>query len=925
MMLPHRDKWDAHYSTIDETVYIGRDVFVVVASTLSLYNAIELLTLISLTFKRRSGLYFWSILIASFGIIPYCLGWLIVYFDLTHDYVGMIIETVGWVLVISGQSFVLYSRLHLIVTDVKILRAVLIMIIINGLVWHSTMTVLLFGSEYSPSDNRRGFNNVFNIAEKISMSIFYLQELIISGLYIWKSMEILKTAFGNTRSMLYKLFTINFVIILMDIALLAIEFHDLYVWEQGIKLVTYSIKLKLEFAVLSELIEFVRNRSGTRSRPTKNSENQSTFVPLSSMHKGNTKGTTSSTRDFIHAGDSRTNTTIAATNPIPAAHHIFVREDSSSQNKRQLAIENAFARTTARQLQQVREHERNTLRSVINVDAFREAQMLLSAHRHLPLNFVTWPEYQALLTAVNPAVQEFLTDSGNTVAADLDRAYDAHQQSVKKWLEHARSLVHIAMDVWSSPQRKAYVAVHAQWVDEAYKPRKALLGLPNLRRSHAGAAMTPHLMEIIRKYHLAPRIGYFTGDNDAKNDTCLRQLAVGLSQEYGLTFDPVSSRTRCAGHIINLSLQAFLFATSEDALQAAIEQAQDEANDVTVSDALHDRIQSNTCQKSHGRRNKRNDTAGWRSIGPMDNIAVFIRNSTVRNDAWDDIAGKALGIDNITRWNSWFKLLDAAISQEGPLSIFLNQYHEELEDDILTHDDWQVLKMAHEFLQPFYQATLEQQMEWASIDQVLENMDILFLQFENAKVKYVNNARMVNSVHMGWWVLSKYYEESDKSPIYATALLLHPEKRRRYLDRHWAEEWRQTAIAGARRHWAKYKDRPLSSDSAARLSNERREVTPYERIKQSMSVLDEPGDEDEFEKFSETCHTYLAGYNPSTEFSFPIDLDLDLDLNFSHVALLTMEPLSLALGIIPLSIQLVNTITTIKNLVNAYRSAAKEL
>jgi hypothetical protein len=74
---------------------------------------------------------------------------------------------------------------------------------------------------------------------------------------------------------------------------------------------------------------------------------------------------------------------------------------------------------------------------------------------------------------------------------------------------------------------------------------------------------------------------------------------------------------------------------------------------------------------------------------------------------------------------------------------------------------------------------------------------------------------------------------------------------------------------------------------------------------------------------SETCHTYLAGYNPSTEFSFLIDLDLDL--NFSHVALLTMEPLSLALGIIPLSIQLVNTITTIKNLVNAYRSAAKEL
>jgi hypothetical protein len=295
------------------------------------------------------------------------------------------------------------------------------------------------------------------------------------------------------------------------------------------------------------------------------------------------------------------------------------------------------------------------------------------------------------------------------------------------------------MDVWSSPQRKSFIAVHAQWVDEAYVPRNALLGLPNLRRSHAGAAMVPHLMNIIRKFTLAHNIGYFTGDNDTKNDTCLRQLAQELSREYGAAFDPVTSRTRCAGHIINLSLQAFLFATSEGALEAAIEEVQDEANDATIADVLQGCIQSNgTHQNSHSKPKRRTDAAGWRSVGPLGklhNIAVFIRNSTIHNDAWDDIAGKALGIDNITRWNSWFKLLDAAIRQEGAMSIFLNQYHKELEDDILTHDDWQILKMTHEFLQPFYQATLEQQMEWASIDQVLENMDILFKQFEDAKVR----------------------------------------------------------------------------------------------------------------------------------------------------------------------------------------------
>ncbi|KAF1731355.1 hypothetical protein CRV24_007539 [Beauveria bassiana] len=98
------------------------------------------------------------------------------------------------------------------------------------------------------------------------------------------------------------------------------------------------------------------------------------------------------------------------------------------------------------------------------------------------------------------------------------------------------------------------------------------------------------------------------------------------------------------------------------------------------------------------------------------------------------------------------------------MSIFLNQFHEQLVDDILTHDDWQVLKTTHKFLQPFYQATMEQQMEWASIDQMLKNMDILLKQFEDAKIRDVDNGYMVNPIHMGWWVLAKFHEESDANP-----------------------------------------------------------------------------------------------------------------------------------------------------------------
>lgn len=148
--------------------------------------------------------------------------------------------------------------------------------------------------------------------------------------------------------------------------------------------------------------------------------------------------------------------------------------------------------------------------------------------------------------------------------------------------------------------------------------------------------MAPHLMDIPRKYRLAHKIGYFTGDNDAKNDTCLRHLAIELAKEYGVTIDPVISRTRCAGHIINLSLRAFLLATSERALQAALEAAQVENNNVTAAEALHEHLQSQIGKELFDSRKKRLDNAGWRSIGPMvklHNIAVFNRNSTIHNDA----------------------------------------------------------------------------------------------------------------------------------------------------------------------------------------------------------------------------------------------------------------------------------------------------
>lgn len=227
-----------------------------------MYDAIELLLLIYLIFKRKAGLYFWSILLATFGLIPYSIGRLLVYFHITKNITGSVIDTIGWIMMVSGQSVVLYSRLHLVLQNPRILRAVLWMIIIDGVVLHGITTVISFGSHLSDA---RGFHIGYKVIEKVQMTIFCIQEFSISGLYVWKTVDILKTTlWENARTILHRLFGINVLIILMDVALLALEYRNVTVYQQSFKVVIYSVKLKLEFAVLNQLVEVVQWNNGSQ-------------------------------------------------------------------------------------------------------------------------------------------------------------------------------------------------------------------------------------------------------------------------------------------------------------------------------------------------------------------------------------------------------------------------------------------------------------------------------------------------------------------------------------------------------------------------------------------------------------------------------------------------------------------------------------
>lgn len=89
---------------------------------ISCSNVVEILVLIFNTFKRRTGLYFWSMIVASVGILVHAVAVLLRYFRLAPDFPMCVITVIGWYAMVTGQAVVMYSRLYLVAGNDRIIR-----------------------------------------------------------------------------------------------------------------------------------------------------------------------------------------------------------------------------------------------------------------------------------------------------------------------------------------------------------------------------------------------------------------------------------------------------------------------------------------------------------------------------------------------------------------------------------------------------------------------------------------------------------------------------------------------------------------------------------------------------------------------------------------------------------------------------------
>ena len=110
---------------------------------ISWYIGAEINTSLFLLFKRRRGLYFWACALCSWGVVLQPLFIILADFNVWTNLRGSITMIyLSWAIMVVPQSWVLYSRLHLIMHEEAALRWIKFALIFTSIVF-SVPTIII--------------------------------------------------------------------------------------------------------------------------------------------------------------------------------------------------------------------------------------------------------------------------------------------------------------------------------------------------------------------------------------------------------------------------------------------------------------------------------------------------------------------------------------------------------------------------------------------------------------------------------------------------------------------------------------------------------------------------------------------------------------------------------------------------------------
>jgi hypothetical protein len=220
---------------------------------------VELTVWVFYVFRRYTGLYFWSVLITTWGVTLHAIGFVLK--DCVPScpwQLSTTIAEVGWVSMVSGFSVVLYSRLHLVIRNQRTLRLVLAMIITDAFLFHIPTVVFQYGTSYKKTHKK--YLPFMAPMERVQVLGFSIQEILISSIYIYATLQMLKGSFNKKiRQTTLVLILIQVIVIFCDVVVISLDYAQYFTLKAVIHSFVYAFKLQLEFVILNQFRDVIAN------------------------------------------------------------------------------------------------------------------------------------------------------------------------------------------------------------------------------------------------------------------------------------------------------------------------------------------------------------------------------------------------------------------------------------------------------------------------------------------------------------------------------------------------------------------------------------------------------------------------------------------------------------------------------------------
>ncbi|KJZ79535.1 hypothetical protein HIM_01004 [Hirsutella minnesotensis 3608] len=471
---------------------------------------------------------------------------------------------------------------------------------------------------------------------------------------------------------------------------------------------------------------------------------------------------------------------------------------------------------------------------------FEEALIAFFVVCQIALRLVADELFVGFLRIVYPSIDKLLPGCGNTLRALVLEAFNKRKEHLKEVLARSVSKIHFSFDLWTSPNHLALLGVVAHFIDE-FGQNQSLHG------SHSGENQAEVIKEVIQEYNLQNRIGYFVTDNASNNNTAIDSL-IARFLPHLTPKQRLGRRLRCLGHVINLSAKAFLYGTEFDAFEKNAEAFKE---------------QSSLLKELHL----------WRKRGPvgkLHNIVTFICRTPQRREKFANIQsqsedfatefdGLKLVVDNATRWNSLYLMIERAIKLRDRIDRFcidhaefmhgssnkkalsMEEQESLLKHDSLTADDWAVLTEIVAFLEKFYTLTKRAEGSKLSSDRGVlsdylttlnvllkharEYRDDINFRAENPDLTSPGIRQLRVCIVNCWTKLDEYFALVNDTPAHYAAIVTNPQMKWKYFERQWkdAHLWKDATLPeswlpGGKRAlnslWEEYKNLPVADACA---------------------------------------------------------------------------------------------------------------